>query len=119
MLDLVLTNRTKLVENVVFQGSCGHEMLEFEIRGAVRKAFTKLAALAFRRVYFGLLRGLAGGVLWDRDLEGRGAQECSLMFKDHLFQIQELYIPTRKKSGKHYRPAQIKNELLQKIRGET
>lgn len=98
MLDPVLTNRTKLVENMVFQGICGHEMLEFEILRAVRKAFTKLAALAIRRVYFGLLRGLLGGVLWDRVLEGKGAQECSLIFKDHLFQIQESYIPTRKKS---------------------
>lgn len=34
VLDLVLTSRKKLVENVMLQGSCGcsdHEVLEFEI----------------------------------------------------------------------------------------
>lgn len=58
MLDLVLTNRKNLVENVMFQGSCGcsdHEMVEFEILSAVRKAFSKLTALAFRMMPY---RGL-------------------------------------------------------------
>lgn len=93
--------RKKLAENVMLQGIWGcsyHEMLEFEILCAVRKTFSKLAGLTFRRAYFGLLRGLLGGVLWDGALESRGAQECSLgsplgecslIFKDHLFQIQE------------------------------
>lgn len=79
----MLTNRKKLVENVMLQDICGcsdHEMLEFEILSAVRKTFSKRAALAFRRAYFGLSRGLLGGVLWDRALEGRGAQKCSLIF---------------------------------------
>lgn len=40
ILDLVLTNRKKLVENVMLQGICGcsdHQMLEFEILSALER----------------------------------------------------------------------------------
>lgn len=63
MLDLVLTSGKNLVENVMFRYSSGcsdHEMGEFEILREVRKAFSKLAALGFRRADFGPFRGLLG-----------------------------------------------------------
>ncbi|GAB0179072.1 hypothetical protein GRJ2_000372500 [Grus japonensis] len=92
MLDLVLTNKEGLVGNVKLKGSLGcndHEMVEFKILRAVRRAHSKLTALDFRRADFGLFRDLLGSVPWDKALEGRGAQESWLVFKDHLLQAQE------------------------------
>ncbi|MCQ4179366.1 hypothetical protein FK518_27770, partial [Klebsiella pneumoniae] len=77
MLDLVLTNKEGLVGNVELKGSLGcsdHEMVEFKILRAVRRACSKLSTLDFRRADFGLFRDLLGKVPWDKALEGRGAQ---------------------------------------------
>ena len=78
--------------NVKLKGSLAcsdHEMVEFKILRAVRRTQSKLATLDFRRADFGLFRDLLGGVLRDTALGGRGAQESSLIFKDHLSQAQE------------------------------
>ena len=78
VLDLVLTNREGLVGSVKLRGSLGcsdHEMVEFKILRAARRAYSKLATLDFRRADFGLFRDLLGRVTWDKALEGRGAQE--------------------------------------------
>ncbi|KAM9591177.1 uncharacterized protein ACIBXB_006074 isoform 2-T3 [Morphnus guianensis] len=120
MLDLVLTNKEGLVENVKLKGGLGcsdHEMVEFKILRAARRAHSKLATLDFRRADFGLFRDLLGRVPWDTALEGRGAQESWLIFKDHLLQAQERCIPTKRKSGKNARrPAWMKKELLDKLK---
>ena len=100
MLDLVFTNKEGLVRNVKLKGSLGrsdHEMVEFKILRAMRKAHSKLATLDFRRADFGLFRDLLGRVPWDTALEGRGAQESWLIFRDHLLQAQEWCIPTKRK----------------------
>jgi len=92
MLDLVLTNKEGLVGNVKVKGSLGcsdHEMMEFKIPRAARRAHTKSTTLDLRRADFGLLRDLLGRIPWDKALEGRGAQESWLIFKDHLLQVQE------------------------------
>ena len=92
MLDLVLTNKEGLVGNVKLKGSLGysdHEVVEFKILRAVRKAHSKLTTLDFRRTDFGLFRDLLGRVSRDKALEGRGAQESWLIFRDHLLQAQE------------------------------
>ena len=76
MLDLVLTNKEGLVGSVKLKGSLGcsdHEMLEFKILRAVRRAHSKLATLVFRSADFGLFWNLLGRVAWDKALEGRGA----------------------------------------------
>ncbi|KFW61557.1 hypothetical protein AS28_01374, partial [Pygoscelis adeliae] len=79
-------------------------------------AHSKLATLDFRRADFGLFRHLLGRVPWDKALEGRGAQESWVIFKDHLLQAQERCIPTKTKSGKNTRrPAWINKELLHKL----
>ncbi|KFP96141.1 hypothetical protein N329_05204, partial [Haliaeetus albicilla] len=73
--------------------------------------------LDFRRADFGLFRDLLGRILWDKRLEGRGAQESWLIFKDHLLQAQERCIPTKRKSGKNARrPAWINKVLLVKLK---
>lgn len=46
---------------------------------------SKLTVLDFRRADFGLIRDLIDRVLRDNALEGRGAQEIWLIFKDQLF----------------------------------
>ena len=92
MLDLVLTNKEELVGNVKLQGSLGcsdHEIVEFKIVRAARRMHSKLTTLDFRRADFGLFSNLLGRVAWDTALEGRGAQESWLIFKDHIFQAQE------------------------------
>ncbi|GAB0189068.1 mitochondrial enolase superfamily member 1 [Grus japonensis] len=120
ILDLVLTNKEGLVRNVKLKGSLGcsdHEMVEFRILRAARRARSKLTTLDFRRTDFGLFRDLLGRVPWDKAQEGRGAQESWLVFKDHLLQAQERCIPTKRKSGKNVRrPAWMNKELLDKVK---
>ncbi|KFV13526.1 hypothetical protein N340_11889, partial [Tauraco erythrolophus] len=73
--------------------------------------------LDFRRADFGLFRDLLSRVQWDEALEGRGARESWLIFKDHLLQAQERCIPTKRKSGgKTRRPAWMNKDLLDQLR---
>lgn len=69
MLDLVLTSREGLVGNVMLQCSLGcsdHEMVEFKIPRAVRRASSKITALDFKRTDTDLVRDSLSRVLWDR-----------------------------------------------------
>ncbi|GAB0176939.1 mitochondrial enolase superfamily member 1 [Grus japonensis] len=120
MLDLILTNKEGLVGDVKLKGSLGcsdHEMVEFKILRAVRRAHSKLTTLAFRRADFGLFRDLLGSIPWVKALEGRGAQDSWLIFKGHLLQAQEQCIPTKRKSGKNTkRPPWMNKELLGKVK---
>ena len=78
-----------------------------------------LTALDCNRAEFGLFRNLFSKVLWDIVPEGRGAQDCWLIFKDHLLQAQECCILTRRKfSRRARRPPWMDKELLRKLRGE-
>lgn len=57
MLDLVLSNEEGLVGNVTFKGSLGcsdHEIMEFEILEAMRRAHSKLTTLDFKSSSFGI-----------------------------------------------------------------
>ncbi|GAB0181325.1 hypothetical protein GRJ2_000597800 [Grus japonensis] len=120
MLDLVLTNKERLVGNVKLKGSLGcsdHETVEFKILRAVRRAHSKLTTLDFRRADFALFRDLLGRVPCDKALQRRGAQDSWLAFKDHLLQAQERCIPIKRKSGKNTRrPAWMNKELLHKLK---
>ncbi|KAJ7396062.1 hypothetical protein BTVI_148843 [Pitangus sulphuratus] len=102
MLDLILTNKEGLVGNMKLLSSLGcsdHEVLKFKILGTARRAQNKLTTLDFRRADFGLFRDLLGRVQWDRALDGKGAQESWMIFKDDLLQTQ--FIATKRKSGKN------------------
>ncbi|GAB0199193.1 hypothetical protein GRJ2_002384700 [Grus japonensis] len=84
MLDLILTIKEGLVGNVKLKSSLGcsdHEMVDFRILRAARRACSKLTTLDFRRADFGLFRDLPGRIPWDKALEGRGAQDSWLLFK--------------------------------------
>ncbi|GAB0177047.1 mitochondrial enolase superfamily member 1 [Grus japonensis] len=120
MLDLILTNKEGTVGDMKLKGSLGcsdHEMVEFRILRAARRAHSKLTILHFRRADSGLFRDLLGRIPWDKTLEGRGAQDSWLIFKHHLLQAQEQCIPTKRKSGKNTkRPPRMNKELLGKVK---
>ena len=121
LLDLVLTNTEGLVRDVKVGGTLGcsdHEMMEFRIMGTTHKTTrSKIRALDFRRANFDLFKKLLGEIPWAGALEGKGAQESWLAFKDHFLQAQDRCFPKRKKSAKGYRgPAWLSRELLKKLK---
>jgi len=88
-------------------------MVEFKILRASKRVCSKFATLDFRRADLELFRELLGKVTWEKALEGRGAQESWLVFKDHLLQAQKQCIPRKRKVGKNVRrPPWITEELL-------
>jgi len=105
---------------VELKGSLGcsdHEMVDIKHLRAARRVHSKLTALNFSRVDFGLFRDLLGRVPWDQALEGGRAQESWLIFKDQLLQARDRSVPTKRRSGKNVRrPAWMNKELLDKLR---
>jgi len=103
LLDLVLTNKEELVEDVKVGGrlSCSdHEMVEFRILREGSRVISRIKTSDLRRAKFGLFKELLGGILWARALEGRGVQECWSLFKCQFLHAQEQCIPLRKKLSK-------------------
>lgn len=71
-LDLVLTNKERLLENVKCKGSLGcidDEIVKFKILEAGRRADNKLITLNLRRADFCLSKDLLGRQPWDKALE--------------------------------------------------
>ncbi|KFV12556.1 hypothetical protein N340_13926, partial [Tauraco erythrolophus] len=63
-----------------------------------------------------LFRDLLGRVRWNEALEGRGAQESWVIFKDHLLQAQERCISKKRKPGRNTRrPVWMNKELLDQL----
>jgi len=120
VLDLVLTNKGGLVEDVKVGGSLGctdHEMVEFKILRGGSRAISRIKTLDLRRADFALFKELLGGIPWVRALEGRGVQEHWPLFKHHFLQAQEWCIPLRKKSGKGGRRSSwMSKEFLVELR---
>ncbi|GAB0206587.1 hypothetical protein GRJ2_003124300 [Grus japonensis] len=78
LLDLVLTNKEGLVEDVKVGGSleCSdHEMVELRILHGRSRAISRITTLDFRRANFGLFKDLLGRIPWVKVLEGKGVQE--------------------------------------------
>ncbi|PKU34078.1 glycerol kinase [Limosa lapponica baueri] len=120
LLDLVLTNKEGLVEDIKVGGSLGcsdHEKIEFRIMGSMRKTTSRIENMDFRRANFDLFKKLLGEIPWVRALEGRGAQESWTIFKYHFLQAQNRYIPKTKKSGKGSRRLMwLSREFLKKLK---
>jgi len=120
LLDLVLTNKEGLVEDVKVGGRLGcsdDEIVEFRILCGGSRAISRIKTLDIRRPNFGLFKELLGGIPWARALEGRGVQECWSQFKCHFLHAKEQCIPLRKKSGKGgKRAAWMNKELLPELR---
>lgn len=119
LLDLVLTNKEGLVEAVTVKGSLGcsdHGMVEFRISCGRNRIPSRVATLEFSRANFGLFKQLLREIPWAKILEGKGAQDSWLAFKDCFF-LEEQSIPTGRKSGKGARrPACLNKELLGKLK---
>jgi len=85
MLDLVLTNKERLMSDEKLKGSLGysdHEMVEFKVLRASKRVCSKLTTVDLRRVDFNLFGELLGRVTWKKSLEGRGAPKSWSVFKD-------------------------------------
>jgi len=79
LLDLVVTNKEGLVEDVKVGGRLGcsdHGMVEFRILCGGSRAISRIKTLYFKRTNFDVFKELLGGMPWVRALEGRGVQEC-------------------------------------------
>jgi len=120
LLDLVLTNKEGLVEDVKVGGRLGcsdHEMVEFRILRGGSRALSRYKTLELRRANFGLFKELLGGIPWARSLEGRGVQECWSLFKHHFLHAQDWCVTLRRKSSTgSRRPAWLNKEFLAELR---
>jgi len=118
LLDLILTNKVRQVEDVKVEGSLGcndHEIVEFRILHGGSRAIRRITTLDFMRANFGLFQDLLEGI--PRPLEGRGVQERWLLFKPHFLYGQDSYIPMSKKSRKgDRRPPWMSKEFLAELR---
>jgi len=119
LLGLVLTDKEGLVEAEKVEGSlvCSdEEVVEFRILCGRNRILNRITALDFSRDNLGLFNQLLGEILWDRVLEGKGAQDGKLAFKDHFFQAQDQSTLTGRKSRKGARrPAWLNSKLLGKL----
>jgi len=105
LLNLVLTNKEGLVEDVKVGGRLGcsdHEMV-FRILHGGRRAISRIKTLDFRRANFGPFKDLLGEIPWVRALKVRGVQESWLLFKHHFLHAQDWCTPLSKKSSKRGR----------------
>jgi len=120
LLDLVLTHKECLVEDVKVGGRLGcsdHEMVEFGILHGGSRAISRIKTLDLSRANFSLFKELLGGIPWARALKGRGVQECWSLFKHHTAPEHGGSIPLRKRSRKGgKRPAWMNKELLAELR---
>ena len=70
-LHLLFTNREGLVVDVVVGGRLGlsnHEMIEFSVRGEVKRGASKTTTMDFWKADFSLLRMGVERVSWERVL---------------------------------------------------
>lgn len=75
---------------------------------------SKLTAMAFRKVDFGLFKDLLGRVQWDRAPERRGAQESLLVFNDSFIQAWEQCIQPKERQD--YPNCMDEKDLLDKLK---
>jgi len=95
-LDLLFINREGLVGDVVLRGHLGlgnHEMLEFLVRGEVKRGASKTSTMDFRRADFGLFRTLVERVPWERVLKGKGVHAGWTFFQEEVLKAQEQAVP--------------------------
>ncbi|XP_071671879.1 synaptonemal complex protein 2 isoform X3 [Patagioenas fasciata] len=92
-------------------------MVEFRVLCGRNRIASRIATLDFSRANFGLFKQLLGEIPWARLLEGKGAQDSWLVFRDCFYQVQDQSIPTHRKSRKGARrPAWLNRELLGKLK---
>ncbi|KFV18186.1 hypothetical protein N340_03027, partial [Tauraco erythrolophus] len=83
------------------------------------QAKSKVRTLNFRKANFQLFKEFVNGTLWETAPRDKGAEQSWQIFKDTFHRVQELSIPTHKKSGKKgKRPAWMRQDLLIKLGGK-
>lgn len=90
LLDMLLADKEELLKDVKAEGCTGrssHEIVEFRILREVSKT-NRITALHFRRAVFSLFRYLLGRISWETALEGNGAKERWIIFKDSLLRAE-------------------------------
>ncbi|XP_065438446.1 uncharacterized protein LOC135981058 [Chrysemys picta bellii] len=122
VLDLILTNREELVENVKVEGSLGesdHEIIEFAILTKGRRENSKIETMDFRKADFGKLRELIGKVPWESRLRGKTTEESWQFFKGTLLRAQKQAIPLVRKDRKcGKRPPWLNHEILHDLKNK-
>ena len=80
-----------------------HEMLDFSTLVEPRRGVSRTATLDFRRADFNLYRTMVERVPWEVVLESVGAQEGWEYFKETVLKVQDLTIPTSRKTSRQAR----------------
>jgi len=115
-LNLLFTNREGLVGDAVIGGCVwlsNHEMIEFLVRGEVKRGASKITTMDFWRANFGLFRMLVEKVAWERVLKGKGVQAGWTFCSEEVLKAQEQAVPMcRKTNWRGRRPAWLNSELL-------
>jgi len=120
LLDLLFTNRERLVGDVVVRSRLGlsnHEKIEFSVRCEVKKGASKTITMDFWRADFGLFRMLVERVPWERVLKDKGVQEGWTISKEEVLKTQEQAVPMcRKMNQQGRRQAWLNREILLRLR---
>lgn len=106
ILDLILTNKEEMVEEVRVAGTLGcsdHAIIEFYITKGGRPEKTQTSRLDFRRADFDGLRRRVGSIHWLEVLKDRNVQEGWEILQSEILEAQSSTIPKRGKHGKHLR----------------
>jgi len=101
-LDLLFTNREGLVGDVVVRGCLGlseYEIIEFSVRGEVKRGASKTTTMDFQRADFGLFRMLVERDPWERVLMGKVVQAGWTFFKKEVLKAQEQAVPKCRKTN--------------------
>jgi hypothetical protein len=120
ILDLILTNRDEMIDNVEATGTLGgsdHAILEFNILEAQAIEYTQTRVLDFKRANFNKLRETLGRITWMRILKGKTTQEAWEILKSEIIKAQSSTIPTKKKNNSSQKkPAWLHKELSDKLK---
>jgi len=105
----------------VVSGGClglsDHEMIEFLVRGEVKRGASKTTTMEFWRADTGLFRTLVERVRWERVLKGKVVQEGWDFFKDVVLKVQEqAFLMCCKTNRWGRQPAWLNRELLLGLR---
>ncbi|KAK4821037.1 hypothetical protein QYF61_012217 [Mycteria americana] len=103
ILDLMVINASELINDVKIGGSLGcsdQTLVEFTVLRDMGQVRSKVRALNLRKANFQLFKELVNGTPWETALRDKGAEQSWQIFKDAFHGVQELLIPSCKKSGK-------------------
>ncbi|PKU45711.1 nedd4-binding protein 2-like 2 [Limosa lapponica baueri] len=119
ILDLTVINANGLIGDIKIAGRLGCSDLVFTVLTGMGKAKSKVRTLSFRKAKFQLFKELVNRTPWETALRGKGAEQSWQVFKDAFHRVQELLIPSYKKSGKEgKRPAWLSQDLVVKLKGK-